>query len=615
MKTIRKIMALVLAMVMVLSMSSMVAFAQDDPGTGDSGQGQQQEQPAAKDYDYPLTVTGLGTGDVAHFYQVIEWVGETSDKSDVSGWKAVAPFATYLTKAKLTEILVGTPASGSQAAVPATGITSEIAGELAKLASGNGAVVNESSGTATLENASSGMWMALVDPADANTVYNPVFVSADYNKETGHEGTVAITGSYKGDAVAKKSTLTLTKTAANAADYNNDNAKTTAVGDTVTFTVTTAIPAYGFVYTAPHFVISDTLTDLSLKTDTVALTAPTGLTKGTGTVDVTSTTADYFVEATTGGYKITFTEKYLKTVKSATDVTVKYDAIVTDSAAKAVNEENNDVYIEYSHNPNSQSDYDVKKDTTQHYTFSIDAEGAGEGQNVTGKKTSEVVKIGVDAAGNPITSTTETSAITSTETWSGPLEGAVFGLFTDQACNTPYKAKKSDGTAGDTAMTATTGTDGRMNFAGLDAGTYYLKEISAPAGYVTNTTVHTIVIAAETDTVKVTEYFKDGTWSSTSSEGAKEVTYETEILKSYTVTIDNQETAKYTFTNAATANSTDIKWETAGLVEHPFELENTKGVELPSTGGIGTTLFYIIGAILVLGAGILLVTRRRMNAN
>jgi LPXTG-motif cell wall-anchored protein len=45
------------------------------------------------------------------------------------------------------------------------------------------------------------------------------------------------------------------------------------------------------------------------------------------------------------------------------------------------------------------------------------------------------------------------------------------------------------------------------------------------------------------------------------------------------------------------------------------ELENTKGVELPSTGGMGTTIFYIIGAILVVGAGIVLVTRRRMSAN
>ena len=44
------------------------------------------------------------------------------------------------------------------------------------------------------------------------------------------------------------------------------------------------------------------------------------------------------------------------------------------------------------------------------------------------------------------------------------------------------------------------------------------------------------------------------------------------------------------------------------------KVENNKGTVLPSTGGIGTTIFYVIGAILVLGAGILLVTRRRMRA-
>ena len=45
------------------------------------------------------------------------------------------------------------------------------------------------------------------------------------------------------------------------------------------------------------------------------------------------------------------------------------------------------------------------------------------------------------------------------------------------------------------------------------------------------------------------------------------------------------------------------------------DIQNNKGSVLPSTGGIGTTIFYIIGAVLVLGAGVLLVTRRRMNAN
>lgn len=50
--------------------------------------------------------------------------------------------------------------------------------------------------------------------------------------------------------------------------------------------------------------------------------------------------------------------------------------------------------------------------------------------------------------------------------------------------------------------------------------------------------------------------------------------------------------------------------------EHVFahqDVENNKGSQLPSTGGIGTTMFYVIGAILVIGAGVVLVTRRRMS--
>ena len=41
---------------------------------------------------------------------------------------------------------------------------------------------------------------------------------------------------------------------------------------------------------------------------------------------------------------------------------------------------------------------------------------------------------------------------------------------------------------------------------------------------------------------------------------------------------------------------------------------NQSGTELPSTGGIGTTIFYVVGAMLVIGAGVVLVTRRRMDA-
>lgn len=582
MKHLKKVIALVLTLVTAFAMATP-AFA-DDP-----------EPPA---YDTPITVTGLGTGDTVKFYQVIEWVGETTDDSDVAGWKAVSGYESVLTKAKLTEILVGTKADPTAnppvEAKDPTGITSEIAGQLAKLATG-GVDGTVSGTTATLNNAAPGMWMALVTPADANTIYNPVFVSSDY---TAGGATVGMGDSYNGDAVAKKSTLTLTKTAANAQDYNSDNAKTTAVGDTVNFTVTTTIPGYGDVYTNPHFVVSDTLTALKLDQNSVAVT---GLQKGAD--------KDYTVETSDTGYTITFTEKYLKSLKTATEVTITYNAEVTSAAANVINEEDNEVKIEYSHNPNQQGDYDVKKDTTQHYTFSIDASGIGESESekIKGKKSSELVKVGVDAKGDPITETKTTSELGDPEKdyAQGPLAGATFGLWksTDSACE------------GDPFKTASTTDDGRMNFAGLDAGTYYLKEISAPAGYVPDTTIHTVVITATTKSVKVTEWWNGTDWVSTkpASGTAKEVTYDTDILESYKITIDGKTAAEYQFKNPATATSTEINWEEAELIEHPFPLTNTQGTALPSTGGMGTKILYTIGGLMVVAGGVFLAAKKRMS--
>ena len=44
------------------------------------------------------------------------------------------------------------------------------------------------------------------------------------------------------------------------------------------------------------------------------------------------------------------------------------------------------------------------------------------------------------------------------------------------------------------------------------------------------------------------------------------------------------------------------------------DIVNKSGSLLPSTGGIGTTIFYVIGGILVVAAGVLLVTKKRMKA-
>ena len=44
-----------------------------------------------------------------------------------------------------------------------------------------------------------------------------------------------------------------------------------------------------------------------------------------------------------------------------------------------------------------------------------------------------------------------------------------------------------------------------------------------------------------------------------------------------------------------------------------LEVENKTGTELPSTGGMGTTIFYVLGAILLAGATVLLITKKRMS--
>ena len=77
---------------------------------------------------------------------------------------------------------------------------------------------------------------------------------------------------------------------------------------------------------------------------------------------------------------------------------------------------------------------------------------------------------------------------------------------------------------------------------------------------------------------------------------------------------DNLMSTEYnTFENKKAATNNDIQWTELECIEHPFPFTNTKGTELPSTGGIGTTIFYTLGGILILGAGVLLVSRKRMT--
>lgn len=137
------------------------------------------------------------------------------------------------------------------------------------------------------------------------------------------------------------------------------------------------------------------------------------------------------------------------------------------------------------------------------------------------------------------------------------------------------------GTTEGTGLTnqLTTPTSGEITIKGVKTGTYSITEVTAPNGY-NKLTKPVSVTAAKTSATKTNTifYIKDGTQLSNNEEGATEVTYTNDKL-------------------AATA----------------ILVINKSGAELPSTGGMGTTIFYIAGTVLVLGAGVILVTRRRMS--
>ena len=114
-----------------------------------------------------------------------------------------------------------------------------------------------------------------------------------------------------------------------------------------------------------------------------------------------------------------------------------------------------------------------------------------------------------------------------------------------------------------------------FSFTGLDDGTYRLSETKTPDGY---NTIDPIIFT---------------------------ITAEHEILSDdprLTSLNGNSATGEITF---------EATPEDGSLTT---DVVNKSGAELPETGGMGTTIFYVLGAILVLGAGVLLIARRRTDS-
>ena len=116
----------------------------------------------------------------------------------------------------------------------------------------------------------------------------------------------------------------------------------------------------------------------------------------------------------------------------------------------------------------------------------------------------------------------------------------------------------------DNTVTAAVGTDGRIIFTGLGEGSYTLSESKTPAGYNT----------------------------------IDNITFDIKFDKT---------TQKFSVENATAPITLGENILQADII-------NQSGSLLPSTGGIGTTIFYVVGGILVIGAGILLVAKKRMSS-
>lgn len=433
------------------------------------------------------------------------------------------------------------------------GITEAEATTIANNVSGTGtAMTPDSAGTTFTATVAPGLYYLKATPGTDNK--DTVYNPAFVSADYYEGGNViSFSSKYDNSSVMKKSSVPFDKDVVGADKYID-----TKPGDVIPYIIKATIPSYGTSFTNPKFEITDTLSaGLELQT-------PISVKYGNTTVQATNDDVTITPNGTSG-FTVSFKKDYLTGLAGDTpDVEIKYSAKVTTAATDNVTYMDNKAKLTFSNSPTTTKD---QEDITRHYTFSIDANLNG--GNHGNERTRELIKVGVK---NGETVTAFTSWVEG-QSWTTykPLAGAEFKL----AGNGIEK-------------TYTTLDNGYITFNGLEAGTYTLTETKAPDGYIKDNTSHTVVITP--------------TYSAS----------EPDVLVSYIVTIDGQD-SKYTITNM---NDTVATVETTvDNTSMTVPIANTEGAELPSTGGIGTTIFYILGSLLVIGCGIVLISRKRMENN
>ena len=333
------------------------------------------------------------------------------------------------------------------------------------------------------------------------------------------------------------------------------------IGSDVPFQLVGTLPTNLADYETYKYVFHDTLsTGLQYNGD-VKVYVQNGETK---TEITTGFTVDPAAAATAGGSTLTVTFTDLKAVAGVTansKIVVEYTAKLLSTAEIGNPGNKNEVHLEYSNNPNHTGEGtptgNTPKDEVLVFTYELD-----------------VTKVDGQDADKKLVNA-EFVLLNSDKTKVAKVANDKLVEWVD------VPAAGEDGTITYPAgTTLTSGADGKFVIAGLDAGSYYLRETKAPAGYNLLKNDISVTITATLD----------------KSENNPALTELKLSVK------DDKTGAEATESNG----SVDT-----GIVA--TNVMNNSGTELPSTGGMGTTIFYVLGSVLVIGAAVLLVTKKRMS--
>ncbi|SQB61494.1 cell wall surface anchor family protein [Clostridium perfringens] len=409
-------------------------------------------------------------------------------------------------------------------------------------------------GTTYTADLSAGYWLVLVTPKEGNqTVYNPmllgIYYSVSGSNNSMQQGTVDANSNWtlNGEkAYAKSSKPTIKKEIENPRS-NNAKGSDQAVGQSFNFKITSTIPSYSKEYTNVKYIVTDKLSEgLDYNDNSINVTV-------NGQVVQKGNDTFTFTEKDSQNIELNFNSDYILK-HPGEEVVIKYSAKLNDKATYNFDPNTNDVTLEYSNSPDINKEGTKINDRTYQYTFGIDANLFGNRQDKK-KTTSEVIKTDENGKVTNIKREEQEELGNKVE---GPLPGAEFKL-------TP-----KNGTPGE-VLTATSDKNGRLKFTGLATGEYELVETKAPEGYALNNEVQNVKIAAE--------YNENGT------------------LKSYSITINDQNTSTYTATYDGKGNIEKVEDVTNTSI-----IKNTKLSQLPSTGGMGTYIFTFVGVTLMAGA-------------